>query len=480
MNPVFQHITEAKICELIASAEHRLTLYSPGVSKAVALSLADAAGRGVIVRFLTDISPYALRLGFFDKDALLVLSAALRKNPNLKMFNTLGIRQGVLVVDNHSWAFAVQSRFVEDTSSPCWSFPNGLEFSQSLSEISTSPLEMMTISLAELDNAVEALPKGILSTKGVHEGGSPLPDSEQLAKREEELTRKVLELNEQKSNLDRRESELNLKAATLNERETNLEQRESQVQEALQDYEERCRLQKIEFMVQNYKIQNCSIRLKPELLIDIRDVRRMKMTYALYEKGEPLPNVSADFICVNDGKEERGSITLDGLQAIIDAIRERFIYSLGSPYGNVILLDDKPAFEAALKRLETIGIALHNALQDVLRQKAVDVLKVLYQELHQRRAIKEDGEQRFLDEMQNEIKRVSEKVFDLKCIRNYTLFQAKDYESVDFQEAVWNMLFECCDKGEKPIKVFHDNVKIVFPPLELILSKKQSSDYRVL
>ena len=437
MNPVFQHITEAKICELIASAKQRVTLYSPGVSKAVALSLADAAGRGVIVRFLTDISLYALRLGFFDKDALLVLSAALQHNSNLKMYNTPGIRQGVLVVDNHSWAFAVESRFVEDTGSPCWSFPNGLEFSQSLNEISTSPLEMRTISLAEFD-------------------------IEQLAKREEELTRKELELNEQKSNLDRREDELNQRDAALNERETNLKQRESQ-----QDYEERCRLQKIEFMVQNYKIQNCSIRLKPELLIDIRDVRRMKMTYALYEKGEPLPNVSADFICVNDGKEERGSITLDGLQAIIDAIRERFIYSLGSPYGNVILLDDKPAFEAALKRLETIGLALHYALQDVLHQKAVDVLKVLYQELNQRGVIKEDGEQRFLDEMQNEIKRVSEKVFDLKCIRNYTIFQAKDYESVEFQEAVWNMLLERRDKGEKPIEVFHDDVKIVFPPLSL-------------
>ena len=438
MNPVFQHITEAKICELIASAEHRLTLYSPGVSKAVALSLADAAGRGVIVRFLTDISPYALRLGFFDKDALRLLSAVSQNNnTGLTMLNTPGIRQGVLVVDNRSWAFAVYSRVLENSQSSCWSFPNGLEFLQPANTEDALPIETMPITSEMLGNAINVLSE------------------------------------------------------------------EAHSQETIQDYEERCRLQKIEFMVQNYKIQNCSIRLKPELLIDIRDVRRMKMTYALYEKGEPLPNVSADFICVNDGKEERGSITLDGLQAIIDAIRERFIYSLGSPYGNVILLDDKPAFEAALKRLETIGIALHNALQDVLRQKAVDVLKVLYQELHQRRAIKEDDEQRFLDEMQNEIKRVSEKVFDLKCIRNYTLFQAKDYESVDFQEAVWNMLlerrrrltaasqkqyqiaewnmlFECCDKGEKPIEVFHDDVKIVFPPLELILSKKQSSDYRVL
>ena len=203
------------------------------------------------------------------------------------------------------------------------------------------------------------------------------------------------------------------------------------------------------------------------------------MTYALYEKGEPLPDVKADFICFNDGQEERKSITLDGLQAEIDAIREKFIYSLGVPYGNVILLDDKSAFEAALKRLETIGLALHYALQDVLRQKAVEVLKVLYQELHQRGAIKDNGEQRFLDEMQGEIKRVSEKVFNLKCIKNYTIFQAKDYESVEFQEAVWNMLLERRDKGEKPIKVFHDDVKIVFPLLELILSKEQSSNYRL-
>ncbi len=480
MNLVFQHITDSKVCELIASAEKCVTLYAPGVSKQVALLLSDTAKRGVAVRFLTDISTYALRLGFFDKDALHVLSAALQNYSNMKMFNTPGLRQGVLVIDNRSWAFAVESRFVEDTDSPCWSFPNGLEFSQSLNEISTSPLEMMTISPAELDNAVEALPKCILSTNGVLEGSLLLPDIERLAKHEEELSRKEAELNELKNNLDRQESELNQREGVLNERETNLEQREAQVQEVLQHYEERCRLQKIEFKVQNYKIQNCTIHLKPELLIDIKDARRLKMTYALYEKGEPLSDVEANYTFrFSDGNEESGSITLNGLQKEIDTIRSKYIYSLGESYGNVILLDDKSAFEEEVRRLEIMGAALHVALQDVLRQKAVDVLKVLYQELYQKGALLDNGEQGFLDAMQDEIQRISEKVFNLTCIKNYTIFQAKDYESEAFQKAVRNMLIERRNKSKKPIKVFNNDVKIVYQPLEWILSKEQSSDIRL-
>ena len=214
-------------------------------------------------------------------------------------------------------------------------------------------------------------------------------------------------------------------------------------------------------------IQNCSIHLKPELLIDIKDATRMKMTYALYEKGEPLPNVKADYTFpLENGEEEKATITLDGLQQEIDTVREKYISSLGVPYGNVILLDDTDAFEKALTRLETIGNALHNALQEVLRQKAIDVLQVLYRELHQKGAVKDNDENRFLLQMQDEINRVSDKAINLKCIKNYTIFQAKDYESEDFQEAVCTMLYKRYNKGKKQkIKVFSDDVKIVYLPL---------------
>ena len=73
MNLTFQNISEATICKLVASAKKSTTLYAPGVSKRIAHSLLDAASRGISVRFLTDISPYALRLGYFDKETLRIL-----------------------------------------------------------------------------------------------------------------------------------------------------------------------------------------------------------------------------------------------------------------------------------------------------------------------------------------------------------------------------------------------------------------------
>ncbi len=436
MNIIFQRLSESKISELLESAEKKVTLYAPGVSKQIALSLTNAASRGVVVQLLTDISHSALRLGFFDDEALRILSAELKKNTGLEIYNIPGIRQGVLIVDNRSWAFAVHSKFFENSQSLCRSFPNGLEFLQLPATEDTLPIETKAITSDVLAQAIGELQDIDLFSL----------DIESLAKREAELKQKEAELKEREENLDKREKKL---------------------EEELKNYENRCRLQKIEFKIQNYMIQNCSIHLKPELLIDIKDATRMKMTYALYEKGEPLPNVKADYTFpLENGEEEKATITLDGLQQEIDTVREKYISSLGVPYGNVILLDDIEAFEKALTRLETIGNALHHALQEVLRQKAIDVLQVLYRELHQKGAVKDNDENRFLLQMQDEINRVSDKAVNLKCIKNYTIFQAKDYESEDFQEAVCAMLYKRFNKGKKQkIKVFSDDVKIVYMPL---------------
>ena len=440
MKLVFRHISASQIAELAASAEESVTLYAPGVNKQVALSLSEVVEQGVSVRFYMDISPDALRLGFFDREALRILLTAVTNYPKLQIYHASGLRQGVLVVDNRAWAFSVHSRLAEKVKSPCWDFPNGLKFVVDVDGEETLPLEVTPIGSGELENAIGGVP------------ADELQDIDLLSVREEELDQKEAELEE---------------------REEELKQREEKLEEQLAHYEERCRLQKIDFKVQNYMIQNCSIHLKPELLIDIKNTGRIKMTYALYEKNEPLPDAEASYTFrFADGKVETGAITLDGLKEQIDAVREKYIHSLGPSYGNVILLDDKTAFEEALERLETMGEALHKSLQEVLRKKAVEVLKGLYQDLHQQGAIKDDDERMFLFEMRDELKRVSEKVFNLKCIRNYTIFQARDYESEAFQEAVCNLLEKRQSNGEKPIRVFSDDVKIAYLALEWVQAKE--------
>ncbi len=454
MNLVFQHITESKICELITSALKSVTLYSPGVSRQIALSLANAVEKGVVVRFLTDISPYALRLGFFENEALCFLSELLNKNIGFKMYDIPGIRQGILVVDNRSWAFAVHSRLVEGINSSCWNFPNGLEFSQTEKTEGTSPLETTVITPDMLDNVI-----GVKSDVDFE-----IIDAEQIVKLEEELKQKDAEVKECKEQIAQQDEEIKQCKEQIAQQEEEIKK----YKEISGHYEERCRLQKIEFRVQNYMIQNCSIRLKPELLIENqRHANRMKMTYALYEKGEHLPNVETNYVFqFRNGKEEVGSITLMKLQDEVEAVRAKFIYSLGVPYGNVILLDDKQDFEEAVERLETIGAALHIVLKEVLKQRAEKVLKELYQDLHQKGALIDDAERRFLDAMQDEIRQVSEKAFNLKCIKNCTIFQDKDYESAAFQTAVYEMLNKWCYQGKKPIRIFSDDVKIVYEPLK--------------
>ena len=281
MGIVFQHITEARICELVSTAKDNVNLYTPGLTTLIVFSLLKVAERGVTVRVFVDISQKGMRLGFLDEPTLHFLKRLLEENAAIELFNMPGIRQGVLVIDKRSWAFAVHIKSIEGFDSPCWEFPNGLEFVQLPSLSDVSPLEMKAITPDELGKAIEALQTMDDSNVGGLGGDMVLPDAEELARRIEEL--------------DEREKELNKREAELDKKEKEIEQNEKQQQEFKHHYEERCRLKRIDFSVKNYKIQNCTLKLKPELLINIEEAKKIKMTYPLYDKGEKLPDVKVEY-----------------------------------------------------------------------------------------------------------------------------------------------------------------------------------------
>ena len=126
-----------------------------------------------------------------------------------------------------------------------------------------------------------------------------------------------------------------------------------------------------------------------------------------------------------------------------------------------------------------MAAAMRCEIQNKLREKAESLLDKLYKELHEKGATFVP-ESMFKHEMKSEVDKIGQKAFDLKCSWNCTIFQADDYESKAFQDALFTLLDKIISQMQKPImdlaesqklaKVLRDDVKIVSVDLGMLLS----------
>ncbi len=109
--PLFTTLTEESICNAIVGANKHVVLAAPGVSAAVAQSLAVAhrrLGSGA-VQVVLDISARVSRLGYGDHQAVELLHAS-----GVSLRHHEGLRIGALICDDSGWSFASVPRLVED------------------------------------------------------------------------------------------------------------------------------------------------------------------------------------------------------------------------------------------------------------------------------------------------------------------------------------------------------------------------------
>src|SRR5258708_6724624 len=121
---LFQTLRQSDIASHVERARNLVIYAAPGVSMPVAASLVSAARRirpGNVVAVL-DVSAHSARMGygcFGAAQHLLHAGVNVRVEP--------GLRQGLLVVDNRGWAFALSAQLVEPDAGENEDAPNAIE-----------------------------------------------------------------------------------------------------------------------------------------------------------------------------------------------------------------------------------------------------------------------------------------------------------------------------------------------------------------
>ena len=452
MNLVFQNITETRVCKLIASARKNVELYAPGITNDVAKEIVNVVRRGIDVRLVLDISRMTFRLRYFDVEVLKLLKNVMGTQDErhlLRMFNASGLRIGVLVVDEHPWMFAVHSRFSEPETSPCWRFPNGMEFMQPIacdalnenytqskySGMNFSVLEMEPINTGDLDNFISEF-----------SGECPKNIVELETMLEEERT-KAAKLEE-----------------TAKEAQAQVEKaREKGKAEGIKSYENCVRLRKVHFSMNSYMVQAQRIHLKTEYLVAGKHGKRLKASYALFGKDEKLPQVSVTYkYRLETGEIKERTITFETLLEEKQRLQDEYIHSLGRQFGNVILADEIPAFQADLEKLKDLCEILVTEMQKTIRAQAIKVLGELFDDIQGKDYPIPKNKDAFLEEMKKEIDNTAWG-FNPEITVYYDIIPMETVKSESFQDAVCNML-ECVpyEKKEKfASELFSKDIEIV-------------------
>ena len=126
---------DVSLCEFIASANHRLIVFVPAVSSAVAKAICERwENLGAhAVNVILDIDPSVYRLGYGDETGLNLLVKTARQL-NTELHRQTGIRIGLIISDDETMAYSPTPQLIE-AGSEHPEAPNAIHFGSTPEEL---------------------------------------------------------------------------------------------------------------------------------------------------------------------------------------------------------------------------------------------------------------------------------------------------------------------------------------------------------
>jgi len=304
----FQMLTDEIMADIVSSANQRVVYIAPGIwlSLAKAISVYLKQNNAAALEIILDPDPQVYRLGYGDLDAIKHLDAEgiyLRKCP--------GIRVGLLIADKEAWFFTPTPRLVEEEPTSNSSFaPNSIAISldQANQLLSAVAPQLVLDEMLEQNSAVNKLPVV----------GVPKP----------EIAHETFNMK------DMQELETDLKKCPP-----------QQFDLARQVNVYSSYIQFVELSLEGTHLTRHTISIPQELLnlaTDEKDKDRLKASYQLIRTGSDL-----------SGKM---------MHEKVKSLRNKYLKSLGSRYGTVILKQHK---DDLIKDLEQLQAELGSFKQSV-------------------------------------------------------------------------------------------------------------------
>jgi hypothetical protein len=304
MARLFTVASDETLLSMIHSAKERLVIVAPGLSKKVALALAEHIREDhwpAELSVTLDVDPEVCRLGYGEIEALEILTPALelRDRP---LQTQKGVRVGLVVADADVLVYSPTPELIE-AGSNSEEKPNAIRIS------SVSP-EGLAFACGARDTSMLGL---------VQEVGLETASKDAIEK-----TKADLEENPpRKFNLVRLERVFNYK------------------------------LEFVEFSLEGFRLSTRTVPLTATLLGFVEEdlQERLRNTFRVFEAGVPFEVEIPD---PHDAKKTL-KVTEKWLGAEADKIRKDFFIPLGSSsYGNLILKRRKIEFQKRVDRLRSL------------------------------------------------------------------------------------------------------------------------------
>ena len=332
MPRLFTVASDEAISSMISAAKERLVLVAPGLSKEVALALANRiksdAGPSVL-SVIMDIDPEVCRLGFGDIEAIDLLRPALESR-RLAIQMQKGVRIGLVVADAEILIYSPTPRLIE-SSSTSEEKPNAIRISENgAQEIALAcGVGKEAVSAAAQEVGLEVANKSLI----------------------EETKADLKENPPRRFDLARLERMFNYK------------------------------LEFVEFSVANFRLNTRSVSLPAELLgvaqKKLQD--RFRNTFRVFETGTPFEFVIPDPADL----EHDQRVTEKWLSDEAANLRKEYFIPLGSSsYGNLILKRRKAEFEVKVARLTSLVQSYAKKVQAGIAEKIRSIRDDLVADLY--------------------------------------------------------------------------------------------------
>lgn len=311
----FQMLTDAMLVDIISNANQRVVYIAPGIwlSVAKAISIYQKQNGTAALEIILDPDPQVYRLGYGDLDAIKHLDAEgiyLRKCP--------GIRVGMLIADKKAWFFTPTPRLVEEepTSNSTFS-PNSVTISlEQANQLLSAIAPQLVIDEMLEQNTVANKPPivGVPKPEIAHETFS-IKDMEELESDLEKCPPQQFDLARQ----------VNVYSSYI---------------------------QFVELSLEGTHLTRHTISIPQELLnlaSDENDKDRLKASYQLIRSNSDLS----------------GKVMHEKLKTV----RDKYLKSLGSRYGTVILKQHKNNFIKDLEQLQAELDSFKQSVQSKLEEE---------------------------------------------------------------------------------------------------------------
>lgn len=332
MARLFTVASNETLVSMIRAATKRLVIVAPGLSKEVAVVLADRIRNDGGPRELSvtlDVDPEVCRLGYGEIEALELLRSALESRTRILQVQK-GVRIGLVVSDADILVYSPTPELIEAGSN---------------SEEKPNAIRIAGFGPQEISLACGASDEQVLGAG--QEVGLHFADEEAV-----EQTKADLQENPpRKFDLVRLERVFNY------------------------------RLEFVDFSVERFRLNTRSVPLPAELLglaeANLQD--RLRNTFRVFESGSPFEFEIPDPV----NKRIKLKVTEKMLQDEANKLRKEYFIPLGSSsYGSLVLKREKPEFEAKVERLRALVDAYAERVRDDIAKAIVatrnDLLNALW------------------------------------------------------------------------------------------------------